>query len=94
MNFANVLTAINPVAGNIVTASTDALPEMKQTFGATNDGSNSISNLIGTIILVAALYFAFKCKTPTGGVDIVQIIIACCCSPCYLIYRLAVPCGK
>jgi len=57
-----------------------------------SDSSNPIMNIIGTIICIAALYFAFKCKTPDGSVDILQILVACCCSPCYLAYRLAVPC--
>jgi hypothetical protein len=85
----DVLTAVNPVAGNLVTA---AAAVKTETFG--ESGSSSLSNLLGTIILVAALYYAFKCKTPTGGIDIVQMLLACCCSPCYLAYRIAVPCGK
>ena len=53
---------------------------------------DTFSNIIGNIICLIALYFAFKCKTPTGGVDFLQVIIAACCSPCYIVYRLAVPC--
>jgi len=56
------------------------------------DSSNPLMNIIGAIICIAAMYFAFKCKGPDGGVDIIQILVACCCSPCYLAYRLAVPC--
>jgi hypothetical protein len=51
-----------------------------------------VINLIGNIICLIALYFAFKCKTPTGGVDFLQLLLAACCSPCYIVYRLAVPC--
>ena len=67
------------------------------TFGATTDtasgGGGGVASILGTIIFIVALYFAFKCKTPTGGVDILQVLLACCCSPCYVAYRLAVsPC--
>ena len=48
--------------------------------------------VMGNLITLVALYFALKCKTRTGGVDILQLLIACCCSPCYILYRLARPC--
>jgi hypothetical protein len=54
--------------------------------------AKGFSHMIGNIITLIALYFAFKCKTPSGGIDFVQIIIACCCAPCYVVYRLANPC--
>lgn len=57
-----------------------------------NNGS-STSSLFGTLMFFFALYLAFKCKTTTGGVDILQLLLACCCSPCYVVYRLAKPCG-
>ena len=47
---------------------------------------------IGNLITLVALYFALKCKTRTGGIDILQLLIAFCCSPCYIVYRLARPC--
>ena len=49
------------------------------------------SSIIGTILTLVALYLAFKCKKD-GGIDVLQIILALCCSPCYIAYRLAVPC--
>ena len=53
---------------------------------------DTFSNIIGNIICLVALYFAFKCKSPTGGIDFLQVLLAVCCSPFYLVYRLAVPC--
>ena len=54
--------------------------------------SMTSSRIIGNIITIIALYLAFKCKTKTGGIDLVQMLIACCCSPCYIVYRLVKPC--
>ena len=48
--------------------------------------------MIGNLITLVALYFAFKCKTRTGGIDFLQLLIAFFCSPCYVVYRLARPC--
>ena len=47
---------------------------------------------IGNLITLVALFFALKCKTRTGGVDFLQLLIAFLCSPCYIVYRLARPC--
>lgn len=58
--------------------------------GASN--SNSHSNLIGIVLLVIALYLALKCKTDSGRIDILQLILAWCCTPCYIVYRLLNPC--
>jgi hypothetical protein len=46
-------------------------------------------SILSMIILISALYLAFKCK---GGFDLGQFLLALCCSPFYLAYRLAVPC--
>lgn len=40
------------------------------------------------IIFLVALFYALKC----GG-KYFDVIMACCCSPCYIAYRLAVPCN-
>ena len=59
-----------------------------------SDSSSSSSNqtiiygIINLIIFMGALFLAFKCKKE----KFLQIVLACCCSPCYLVYRLAVPC--
>jgi hypothetical protein len=87
----NYIGLLNPIAGLANQAT-------KSSFDQTGPTSNvevkhdTFSNLIGNIICLIALYFAFKCKTPTGGVDFLQLLLACCCSPCYIVYRLVVPC--
>lgn len=52
--------------------------------------ANFLWNVLLTIIFFYAIYLAFKCK---GGLNIVQIIVAFCFSPFYVLYRIAVPCG-
>ncbi len=59
---------------------------------SSSSSSTSGSSIIGTILTLVALYLAFKCKKD-GGIDILQLILAICCSPCYIAYRLAVPCN-
>jgi len=56
-----------------------------------SDGStiSIIQYTIGTVIFWAAIYMSFKCN---NGFHLGDILLACCCSTCYLIYRLAVPC--
>jgi hypothetical protein len=55
--------------------------------------SGSVTGIIMSIINIAicftAFYFVFKC----GG-HFLDFIAACCCSICYIAYRLAVPCVK
>ena len=74
---------------NSNSASSDA-KEVRESFS--NQGPvNSLYNLLQMIILIFALYLAFKCA---HGFDIGQVLLACCCSPCYIAYRLAVPCDE
>ena len=61
---------------------------IKETFSNQNP-INTLNSSIQLIILIFALYLAFKCS---NGFDIGQVLLACCCSPCYIAYRLAVPC--
>jgi len=65
--------------------------DTKEGPGSNQSGSNIIMSLVTTVITIFALYLAFKCKKD-GKIDIVQILLACCCSVCYIPYRLAVPC--
>ena len=92
----NYIGLLNPIAGlaNQVTKSSFAQTRPVPPPPTTNVDvkHDTFSNIIGNIICLIALYFAFKCKTPTGGIDFLQVLIACCCSPCYIVYRLAVPC--
>ena len=50
-------------------------------------------SIFGNLITLIALYLAFKCKAPGGGIDFIQLFIAFLCSPCYIVYRLAQPCA-
>ena len=56
---------------------------------------NSVLKLIQYFIFVilffAAIYLSFKCN---NGFHLGDFLIACCCSPCYVIYRLAIPCDQ
>ena len=61
---------------------------MKETFV----DMSSLAGIVSTIIYFSAIYLAFKCKSPTGGIDFMQLLFALCCAPFYLLYRLAVPC--
>ena len=45
--------------------------------------------IINMVICFTAFYFVFKC----GG-DFLDIVAACCCTPCYVVYRLAKSCEK
>ena len=49
----------------------------------------AIMNIVNLFVFAFALYTAFKC----GG-NFLEILAACCCSICYLVYRLAIPCNK
>ena len=53
---------------------------------------DNVSHIIGNLLTLVALYFAFTCKTASGGIDFLQVIIALCCAPFYVVYRLARPC--
>jgi large-conductance mechanosensitive channel len=68
-----------------------------ETFGAIGayvfDETSATNELLNFVILAFALYLAFKCKKD-GKINFVQLIIALCCSPCYVVYRLVKPCDK
>lgn len=71
--------------------------DKKEPFNTTSTSSSSSSkemsvtallmNILNIIICFGAMYYAFKC----GG-HFLDILAACCCSLCYLGYRLAVGC--
>ena len=56
-----------------------------------SDGSaiSIIQYTVGVVIFWAAIYMSFKCN---NGFHLGDMLLACCCSTCYLVYRLAVPC--
>lgn len=48
-----------------------------------------IQYLIMVLMFFGAIYLSFKCN---DGFHLGDLLLACCCSPCYLVYRLAIPC--
>ena len=68
-----------------------------ETFGAIGayvlKEDSTMNEIINYAILAFALYLAFKCKKD-GKINFIQLIIALCCSPCYVVYRLVKPCNK
>ena len=81
--YKQMFTFIPSQFGNIV----------QEQFGAVGDTKerSAASTMIGTLVMIVALYFAFLCRK-NGTVDPVQLLYAVCCSPCYIAYRLAIPC--
>jgi len=61
----------------------------KEEFGEDSGDSSPLVGFLYTIITIIAFYLAFKCH---GRFDLVQFLLACCCGPFYIAYRLAVPC--
>jgi len=45
--------------------------------------------ILNIVLLIVALYLSFKCNK---GFNFGSVIVAACCSPCYIAYRLALPC--
>ena len=46
-------------------------------------------NFVQLVLFILAIYLSFKCNK---GFNLFDFLIACCCSHCYIVYRLAVPC--
>jgi hypothetical protein len=64
----------------------------KEPFDDSTDGVAVILILlfwaIDMILFVWAIYLSFR---RNNGFDIGAFLAACCCSPCYVVYALAVP---
>ena len=50
---------------------------------------STVLSIFSTLMLIYALYISFKCNK---GFNLGSFLLACCCSPFYIAYRLAVPC--
>tara|TARA_A100001388_G_scaffold106629_1_gene78160 strand:- start:158 stop:478 length:321 start_codon:yes stop_codon:yes gene_type:complete len=48
-------------------------------------------NILQVLVFIYALYLSFKCN---DGFKLGDFLLACCCSSCYVAYRLAVPCKR
>ena len=57
-----------------------------------NQDYNTMDSVIQFICIVIAVYLALPCKK-NGRIDPLQIILAICLAPCYIVYRLLYPCG-
>ena len=87
------MSPVGLMAKNAVDAAKTA--EGKAQFGETDTSSTSIiTQMVQFIVLGIALYMAFKCKRFDGSVSLADMLLACCSSPCYIIYRLLQPCQK
>lgn len=49
---------------------------------------SAISGIFSTILWMFAAYLSFQ---RNQGFDLGSQLLACCCSPCYIVYALAVP---
>jgi hypothetical protein len=63
----------------------------KEEFGEYSSEGSPLGSFLYTVMIIVAFYLAFKCH---GRFDLVQFLLACCCAPFYIAYRLAVPCVK
>lgn len=43
---------------------------------------------IDVLLFIWAIYLSF---TRNNGFDLASFLVACCCSPCYIVYAYAVP---
>ena len=62
-----------------------------ETFQDVNQTTTIVIVIINTLILLYALYLSFKCM---NGFSLGDFLLACCCSICYIAYRLALPCKR
>lgn len=89
MSTTSVLTTGMGIPSMIATAIDVVSGAKKETF-ATRDSGPAVTNLVLSMVNLAiwfgALYYAFKCGNPF------DFLAACCCSICYLAYRMAVGC--
>ena len=50
--------------------------------------SSGISRVIGTLVVLYALFLAFRCNK---GFNLGDFILAICCAPFYIVYKIANP---
>ena len=61
----------------------------RNSFKESTTFASVISNIFYTAMMIYALYISFKCNS---GFNFGSFLLALCCSPFYIAYRLAVPC--
>jgi len=50
--------------------------------------STGISRMIGTLVVLYALFLVFRCNK---GFNLGEFILAICCAPFYIVYKIANP---
>ena len=85
-----VVKGTKSIASEIKNKNYNDSPSSVSEFGE-QSVATVISQIIQFIILALALFMAAKCKI-NGKVSVMQLLLACCCSPCYILYRIVVPC--
>ena len=92
-NICKTLTTAGGVANPLSFVAGLACPDhddFKEDFVATGQNIGYyVYIIISTIAWVYAIYLSFQCM---NGFNLGDFLVACCCSPCYIAYRLAVPC--
>ena len=82
------ISALLPAFGLFKTATK---PKEEEFGASTTDGL--VRNIMSVICIAVAIYLAIKCKSTTGQIDPLQVVVAIFCAPCYIIYRIMRPCG-
>jgi hypothetical protein len=89
---ASTISKVNPALG-LFLSNTGVVEDdhKKDTFGA-KSSSGTTYGIIHYILLFIALYMVYKCKDKPEFNVFLNALGACCCTPCYIVYRLVVPC--
>ena len=94
----NPFTAALLPAAQIANTAKQAATE-SSTFGENSTPSpmtvtqaRTSSNITSIICIALAVYLAVKCKR-NGQIDPLQIVMAICCAPCFIAYRVVRPCN-
>ena len=54
-----------------------------------NNAMKMAISLVSWVLFIYAIYLSYKCNK---GFNFSSFLVACCCSPFYVLYRIAVPC--
>jgi hypothetical protein len=86
---------VKKIKEKIITPIASPESSPKSSFGAPGDILKSSPELTGDILtiifVIIALYMVYKC-TKTNQAGFMQILVAVCFSPAYIVYRLIKPC--
>jgi len=82
-----MLLAILPLVKKIV----DNKKEDKETFVTNGKSQGVIEALWGIFNIIIGVYALYLSFQRNQGFDLGSLLVACCCSMCYVAYALAVP---